>query len=161
MAEETPDADPAAPVDFGEMMCRYSAFEARAAQLHSVNKAALLHALGGAAIAKVIVRFDGSGDSGQVEEVTAFGEDGAERPLPETHVELQKISFGEDAPTNLSEPLGEAIETLAYSLLQSSHGGWENNEGAYGEFTFDVAANLITLDHNERYETSQHFSHQF
>lgn len=161
MTEETPAADSAAPVDFGEIMCRYSAFEARAAQLLPVNKAALLRALGGAAIAKVIVRFDGAGDSGQIEEVTAFGEDGTERPLPDTQVELQKISFGEDAPTKLSEQLDEAIDTLAYALLQSSHGGWENNEGAYGEFTFDVAANLITLDYNERYETSEHFSHQF
>lgn len=61
----------------------------------------------------------------------------------------------------LSEPLAEAIETLAYAFLESTHGGWENNGGAYGEFDFDVAAGTITLDYNERFESSENYTHEF
>ncbi|MGV1681676.1 DUF6878 family protein [Sphingopyxis sp. NJF-3] len=161
MDEETPTAMPPAAADFADIMRRYHDFEARVTDLLPLNKAALLKALGEQGIAKVMVRFDGAGDSGQIEEVTAFGEDGAERPITEAAVELQKISYGDDAPEAMVEPLGEAIDSLAYALLQSSHCGWENNEGAYGDFTFDVAAGLITLEYNERYETSELFTHEF
>ena len=36
------------------------------------------------------------------------------------------------------------------TILEQTHGGWENNDGAYGEFTFDVAERTIKLDFNER-----------
>jgi hypothetical protein len=52
----------------------------------------------------------------------------------------------------------EATSLLTFS---SKHGGWENNEGAYGEFTFDVAQRTITLDYNERVETSEYSQHMF
>lgn len=37
-------------------------------------------------------------------------------------------------------PIADAIESLAFDLLTASHAGWENNDGAYGEFRLDVAA---------------------
>ena len=55
----------------------------------------------------------------------------------------------------------DAIESLAYDFLEQTHGGWENNEGVYGEFTFDVAQRTITLDYNERVETSEYSQHMF
>ena len=163
MDEETPTAVPAAAVDFADIMRRHHDYEARAAELFPANKAALLKALGEQGIAKVLVRFDGAGDSGQIEEVTALDDDSIERPIPDAavKVELQKIAFGDDAPQVVAETLTEAIDSLAYALLQSSHCGWENNEGAYGDFTFDVAAGLITLEYHERYETSELFTHEF
>jgi hypothetical protein len=36
--------------------------------------------------------------------------------------------------------LSEAIETLCYSYLEQEHGGWENNDGAFGTFELDIAA---------------------
>ena len=55
----------------------------------------------------------------------------------------------------------EAIETLVYDFLRQVHSGWEINDGAYGEFTFDVAERTIKLDYNERYTSSENFSHEF
>ena len=55
----------------------------------------------------------------------------------------------------------EAVEQLAYDFLSETHGGWENNGGAYGEFTFDVAEGTITLDYNERYTATEFYSHEF
>lgn len=53
------------------------------------------------------------------------------------------------------------IERLVYDLLTDTHCGWENNDGAYGDFTFDVAERTITLDHNERYTASEYSQHVF
>ncbi len=76
-------------------------------------------------------------------------------------MDLQRIDFGQDDPVTLSQPLREAIETMSYALLESSHGGWENNDGAYGDFVFDVAAGTIALDYNERFSTSENYQHEF
>lgn len=161
MTDENP-TPPATPIpDCTDFLLRYQAFEARAAELHPVNKTALFAVLRDADISKVVVRFDGYGDSGQIEEVTAFGPEDGERSLPASEVAITKIYFGQDEPETLSEPLAEAIETLAYAFLESTHGGWENNEGAYGEFRFDVAAGTITLDYKERIESVEHYSHEF
>jgi hypothetical protein len=47
--------------------------------------------------------------------------------------------------------LQEAIESLVYDYLEETHSGWENNDGAFGTFVFDVPGRLVTLEHNERY----------
>jgi hypothetical protein len=57
--------------------------------------------------------------------------------------------------------VSDAVEALVYALLEETHGGWENNEGAYGEFTFNVTERTITLDYNERYEDSHYTQHNF
>ena len=50
---------------------------------------------------------------------------------------------------------------LAYDFLGQTHGGWENSDGAYGDFTFDVAERTITLDYNERHMESDYSQHVF
>jgi len=53
--------------------------------------------------------------------------------------------------------VADAIEQLIYDILKAAYGGWEDNESAFGEFIFDVAARTITLDYNERYiESADH-----
>lgn len=143
------------PEDF---MARYHAYEQRAAELHPANKASLFAALAGAEIAKVVVTFDGYGDSGHIENIELDGDTTA---LPPTPVELARTDFGSTEVEQITEPLNEAIETFCYALLESKHGGWENNEGAYGEFVFDVLADTITLDFNYRVETSENHTHEF
>lgn len=161
MTDENPPPATTRIADAADFLTRYQAFEAKAAELHPANKAALFAVLRDLGIASIFVRFDGYGDSGQIEEGTAVGVDKAECSLPEGQVRFQKIHFGQDEPETLSEPLAEAIETLVYAYLSSTHGGWENNAGAFGDFIFDVAADSITLDYNERFESSEHYSHKF
>ena len=55
----------------------------------------------------------------------------------------------------------DAIEALVYSFLGQTHDGWENSDGAYGDFTFDVADRTITLDYNERRMESDYSQHVF
>src|SRR3546814_8961736 len=102
----------------------------------------------------------GSGDSGQIEDIQAHAGDQL-ADIPTTPVEIARLDFHATEPERLTEPLSEAIETLAYAFLEQTHGGWENNEGAFGEFVFDVAGETITLDYNERVETSENHTHEF
>jgi hypothetical protein len=114
------------------------------------NKNAVFDALATVNITLVHVEFDGEGDSGQIESVTAFrDEDRAE--LPSTTVAIQQVAWGDAPPVTTQSPLGSAIETLCYDYLEESNGGWENNEGAFGEFHFDVAKRTVELEFNARY----------
>lgn len=158
MSDDNPQS---APPSVDELIEGFRNYEARAAELHPANKASLFAALRNAGIASVTVNFDGYGDSGQIEDITAVSADQSECEIPATIVELQLLSFGENEPICVSQPLQEAVETLSYALLGSVHCGWENNEGAFGDFTFDVAAGTISLDYNERFASSENYTHEF
>ena len=53
--------------------------------------------------------------------------------------------------TTAETPLPEAIETLCYGYLEQYQGGWENNDGAFGSFVFDVAGRTVQLEFNGRF----------
>lgn len=127
-------------------------------ELRRHNKTVVFDALDAAGIATVVVTFDGYGDSGQIERLEI---DGAVDTLPTAIVEIATSIWGELEPQRQSMSLADAIEKLIYDFLGSAHGGWEDNDGAYGEFTFDVVDRTIRLDYNERYTASVNYSHEF
>jgi hypothetical protein len=149
-----------APFDANDFMERLRAYEARAAELYPENKANLLTALAAAGITQVTVTFDGYGDSGQIENVEVKAGD-AFVDLPDTPVEIARTEYFHEDVNRRTNPLREALESVCYLILEAKHGGWENNEGAYGEFLFDVAADSITLDFNYRIEASENHSYEF
>ncbi|TAJ79734.1 MAG: hypothetical protein EPO45_04235 [Sphingobium sp.] len=106
-------------------------------------------------IVLVTVTFDGCGDSGQIEDIVAFDEHG-EVAVPEDKLASAQTDTDAAGDAEYGEPIKDVIETLAYDLLQSEHGGWENNEGAYGEFRFDVADRTITLGCNIRISSADY-----
>ena len=126
----------------------------------TLNKTALFDALAAAGITTVIVNFDGYGDSGQLERIEARTADG-DCPLPAIEVEIASANWASASILREPKPITEAIETLVYDVLNQNHGGWENNDGAYGDFTFDVAQRTITLDYNERHMESDYSQHVF
>lgn len=155
-----PDATPLAPIDWNIVMARHAAFEAKSASLVAVNKACLFEVLAAAGISSVLVQFDGGGDSGQIESVEAFAGD-APADLPGVDVAMIiPLADGMDTRSETT-PIADAIESLAFDLLTATHAGWENNDGAYGEFRFDVAAGTISLDHNDRYVAVESYEHQW
>lgn len=124
------------------------------------NKTALFAALAAVGITAMTVTFDGYGDSGQIESIDARrGE--AQAELPVIEVTLFHPAWDGSALEARTAPLRESIEALCYMLLHDSHCGWENNEGAYGDFSFDVAARTIQLDYNERFQTSEYHGHSW
>lgn len=122
------------------------------------NKAALFDALAAVGITSVVVTFDGVGDSGQIESIDATI-DGAPAELPGVDIEIATPAWDGSGLDGRTCAMAEAIETLAYAFLEETHGGWENNEGAYGEFTFAVAERTIALDYHDRIETSEYHGH--
>ena len=120
------------------------------ASLREGNKTVLFDALQKAGISAVHVEFDGCGDSGQIEGVTAMS-GSLTVELPEHHIEIAQADWGNPEPVRKSFRIREAIEELAYGFLELEHDGWEIDGGASGEFTFDVAARIITLIFNARY----------
>lgn len=147
-------------IDWNAVMARHAAYEAKAASLMPLNKATLFDALHAVGITSVTVAFDGGGDSGQIESVDAAAGD-APADLPEAQIALLKAqSDGFGTETTIMS-VADVIEDLAYQLLTQSHPGWEDSDGAYGEFRFDVGARTITLDHNDRYIAVESFEHQW
>jgi hypothetical protein len=75
----------------------------------------------------VTADYDGEGDSGQIEEP----------------------QFGS---TQIPRDVAIAVQDLFYDILEEYYGGWENNEGSFGQFSWDVRADRISLVHNMRTE---------
>ena len=146
--------------DPNEIIDAYQRYTRALAQANRMNKDTLFDALAQTAITVVSVEFDGEGDEGQIGEMTAHAGDGAV-PLPELPVTLHHANNSTVRLDSRQTTLREAIETLCYGYLEQQHSGWENNDGAYGEYTFDVAERTITLDYNERHMESDYSQHVF
>ncbi len=135
-------------------------YRQRATELFSGNKTALFGALSAAGITTVVVSFDGFGDSGQIEEVEVkIGDEPSE--LPDERIEILDPVWESSDIEQQTHTICEAIEAMAYALLRQTYEGWENNDGAFGDFTFDVAEGSISLDYPERYTETNSYSHEF
>jgi hypothetical protein len=136
--------------DFDTVAAAYQRHTKAQAKANEQNKTAVFDALTAAGITAVTVEFDGEGDSGQIESVTACAGD-ATVTLPTTPVTLHYSSWQNDDLTTTETPLSEAIETLCYGYLEQYQDGWENNDGAFGSFAFDVTNRSIELEFNARF----------
>ena len=146
----------------------FAAYEAKcaiaatlAAEVLPLTKRALFEALAQAGIHTVVVCFDGSGDSGQVETVDGFDSGNNLVQLTTDTIGFSEVDF-ESSSIRVEQKAARAVvEIMTYDFLRQTHGGWENNDGAYGEFTFDVAEQTIALDFNERFTDFTNYQHEF
>jgi hypothetical protein len=138
----------------------YKRYTQALAQANRINKDMLFEALSTAGITAVNVEFDGEGDSGQIGDITLHS-GGVAVPLPTLHVTLSRAAYSTGKLDSAQASLREAIETLCYDFLSQEQGGWENDGGAYGEFTFDVASRKIDLEFNARFTDSTLFTYSF
>jgi hypothetical protein len=145
---------------WAQIQAQHAERQRLADEIRPHNKAAILAALAATGVAFVIVRFDGSGDSGQIEEVSAFA-NGDLIDIPNIKAEISTPTWDGSKLEPRTLSLSAAIEQLAYDLLEETHDGWEINEGAYGEFSFDVGGNAIKLDYHERIETTEFSGHEW
>jgi hypothetical protein len=152
------DTNPAATID--TWLAEAAARQELNAKLLVQNKTALFDALVATGVTRVSVSFDGVGDSGQIEDISVRAGD-AVVDLPAREIEMVGAEWGQKEPQRAPMKLSEAIEQLVYDILEDTHMGWEHNAGAFGEFTFDTAEQSITLDYNERYESSVYYQHLF
>ncbi len=139
---------------------KYEEQRKRAGELLIVNKRTLFEVLAMAGITNVVVSFDGYGDSGQIETIEAQTDE-ISTELPDERIEFLAPVWESTEIQRQAHTVREAIESVCYSCLKQAHCGWENNDGAYGDFTFNVEERVITLDYNERYTTSDNYTHEF
>ena len=140
---------------------KWDRFRERRSAAFPQTKAAIFVALEAAGIAQVTIEFEGSGDSGQMEQATGYTASNEPVDIPDALVAITQVDFDEDKDSRTNVKLREAIETVAYELLEQKHGGWEEGEGGFGTFTFDVAERSITLDFDERYTETNNSVHSF
>jgi hypothetical protein len=86
----------------------------------------------------VVAAYDGEGDSGQINDITATAAD-------ESEVSLEGLPCGPDTL------LADELDDFAWQCLGAYHGGFENNDGGYGDVTIDVTEGKVYIDHNDRF----------
>lgn len=151
---------PPSTIDFASVFAAHLKQADREAELRPANKERLFDALSTAGISHVTVTFDGEGDSGQIESISAWAGDAAVE-FPSVEIPYAAITWDNPAVEMRQLSLADVVEQLAYDLLADTHVGWENNDGAYGEFCFDAAARCIHLEFNERFTSSELYTHDF
>lgn len=123
-------------------------------------------------LTKVLIEYDGCGDSGQVENARfLWAADhqeqpivGADQPLPDEIACGKTKTPGHWVPgqgyVTTGEPVNasatELIDELAWDLAYGQNPGFEINEGGYGTISIEVSPDdpdriLVSLSHSERY----------
>ena len=143
-----------------DFTAQYEHYKAQLRKANLANKAIVFDALHDAKVTSVEVEFDGVSDSGQIDAITAY-QDATIVELPSAPLTIHHVQFRAADPSTASQPLREAIEALCYDCLKQEHGGWENDDGAYGTFTFDVHKRTIALEFNGRFTDVATSHHHF
>jgi len=114
----------------------------RAAEVNEINN-----------INEIVIDFDGSGDSGQMDEVACYPDN--KHQLMKTQVSLIRCSHRfADGKWSLIEELvedtaEEVAQEIGYSILENHHGGWEINEGSFGKIRINADGSGL-LEYHER-----------
>jgi hypothetical protein len=111
-----------------------------------VDRARLFATLAARGVALAVITFDGYGDDGQIQSVTFDDTESADLL---TQAEVSPHPDG--TPVASFQMLETWLDDFAWDALGALHCGWQDNDGAYGEITFDVAAGTVTLDFNARF----------
>lgn len=129
------------------------------------NKSRILGALKKIKATHVTVSYSGSGDSGQIDSVEIFQDKSVLKPARKVSV-LVATSYFDGEQSRWVEnvkpkamPLSEALEQLVYDWLESEYAGWENNDGASGECTVEIAKAEFLLSHTTYYTESETAEH--
>lgn len=130
-----------------------------AAKRVRLNKHILFDVLDANGVDSVEVTFDGSDDSGSITEINCFCR---AEPTPDEITEkivagvkvLVSIGFSSSGFTEIfSETpitVRALIESICYDALRTKHEGWENNDGAYGDFAFECEDRIISMNFYQR-----------
>ena len=120
-----------------------------------------------AGITLVEVHYDGYGDSGEIEYVLFFkGDKQLEEDevtslgLPTSTIEEYNHSHkeGESRYKTVECTLLQKVEDCAYDFLP---GGWEINEGSFGDLKINTEKAKATLEHNYRIQETEYSEEEF
>lgn len=124
---------------------------------------ALLPVLQQHGIRRVIVTFDGHGDSGSIYDVIAEGGDADLNAIHMSYTKTERVfenGVWIEAPATRERPLKEVIEDLSLNWLDETNVDWYNNDGGYGDLVIDVNAGTVCLEVNVRFTESDNAYYQ-
>ena len=116
-------------------------------------------------IARVVIEYDGCGDSGCIGDITLFGTNDRVMKMPdrkvkystESRIYSEKTKRYEPMRRSCTGPLRDAITTWCYDLLEVHFPGWEIDDGSEGTIELNVPLKTGSWEHRTRYlETSSH-----
>ena len=117
-------------------------------------------------VTQVTCTYDGSGDSGDMNDLT-FISGNPKLPIGEHKSQtmqnflLQHVTNVEQNKQIFTQKMADAFENALWKLVTDSFEGWENNDGAYGEIAITVENGKITLEHNQRYTEVNTYEREF
>ena len=120
-----------------------------------------------AGITLVEVHYDGYGDSGQIEYLLLFkgdkqlkDEEVASLGLPTSTIQEYNYKSTGDKDRYITKEctLVDKIEDCAYDFLP---GGWEINEGSFGDLKINTETAKATLEHNHRIQETEYMEEEF
>jgi hypothetical protein len=132
------------------------------AHLYMENLRRILPVLAEHQVETVTVSFDGSGDSGSIQDIAYHPQDDGVSELAIEHVHTDRF-FDDGAWRTVVAPkqttMNEAIETLTYDYLEETNVDWYNNDGGFGELIINVAEGTVQLEVNVRFtQTSTEYN---
>ena len=120
-----------------------------------------------AGITSVIVHYDGYGDSGSIEYLTLFkgdkqlkDEDVASLGLPTSTVQEYNYNSKSDDDKYITKEctLVDKVQDCAYDFLP---GGWEINEGSFGDLKINTETAIGVREHNYRIQETEYSEEEF
>jgi hypothetical protein len=162
--------------DMAALFAEMARMQAERAEEVRQIRADLLVSLREAGIDCVEAHYDAYGDSGNIEEVTLLPEPPEpelpepelpepELPEPELSAAAEvgapegELSLGEPHP-RLPDAIMTRLQDMLWSTVYALHPGFENNEGGYGDITWDLATDQIAIEHSERFVDVTSYSHE-
>lgn len=119
----------------------------------AADKDAFIAALRALGIASVQIEYNGYGDEGGVETITAVTADNSEVDLKPHQITPPEA----DAPISLHE----ALEEFAWTAVQYFHGGFHNNEGGNGTVTIHTDTGTVKIEHNDNVVETLYSENEF
>ena len=96
-------------------------------------------------VEEIVVNYDGSGDDGAITSIKFFDHAGTEVHPPPADVVRAVVQKLQNQEFDYPE-----VEDYIYALLAARFGGWENDDGAYGEIVIRVEDGSVDVAHDER-----------
>ena len=115
----------------------------------------LLFKLADIGITGILIRYDGAGDSGQIEEIQYCTE-----PINDIEDVEDNVYYENPELSELNSGLRSQIEDFAYRKLLEGIEDWYNNEGGYGTVSIMIPSGKYQINNNIRVIDYEHYTHE-
>jgi hypothetical protein len=133
------DGDLAQPIDWAAKSAHEREERKKAIRARTALIATALKDLGADA---ATITYDGEGDSGQIEDISA-------RTAANAEVDLN-VPLPDPGNPERFTSLRNALNDLAWQALDALHSGYELGSGGFGEIVLSVRTATLTVEHSDR-----------